>query len=286
MPRKSASLNGEDALRNYRSEFRRLIYQNYRRNGRRLPWRQTNDPYHILVSEIMLQQTQVERVLVKYPEFLAHFPDCASLALADLRDVLTVWRGLGYNRRALALQRIARRVDSEFGGILPDREETLLTFPCIGAATAGALQAFVFGKPAVFIETNIRRVFIHFFFPHRDGVRDREIFPLVEQTLDSKRVRSWYYALMDYGAMLKGRGENPNRRSAHYTRQAPFSNSRRRIRGLIIRALVEARVLAETDLVRDLGISISQVEPILEQLIREGFVERRAQDLTIAGQLL
>lgn len=285
MPRKLASLKDEDAMRDYQDGFRRLIYQNYRRDGRRLPWRETEDPYHILVSEIMLQQTQVERVLVKYPEFVAHFPNYTRLALADLRDVLTVWKGLGYNRRALALQRIAQRVESEFGGILPDSEETLLTFPHIGAATAGALQAFAFGKPAVFIETNVRRVFIHFFFPRREGVRDREILPLVEQTLDKMQVRSWYYALMDYGAMLKGRGENPNRRSAHYTRQSPFRNSRRRIRGQIISALVEARVLAMTDLVRDLRISISQVEPILEQLIREGFVERRAEGLTIASRL-
>lgn len=285
MPRKFASLKDEDALRDYPAGFRRLIYRYYRRNGRRLPWRETEDPYRILVSEIMLQQTQVERVLVKYPEFVAHFPDYAGLASADLRDVLTVWKGLGYNRRALALQRIAQRVESEFGGILPDREETLLTFPHIGAATAGALQAFAFSKPAVLIETNVRRVFIHFFFPRREKVRDSEILPLVEQTLDRTQVRSWYYALMDYGAMLKGSGENPNRRSAHYTRQSPFHNSRRRIRGMIISTLVEARVLTMADLVRVLGIGTSLAEPIIEQLIREGFVERRAEGLTISRKL-
>jgi A/G-specific adenine glycosylase len=285
LPRKTASSKDEDALRECKDALRRLVYQNYRQHGRRFPWRETKDPYHILVSEIMLQQTQTERALVKYPEFVARFPDCASLARADLRDVLVVWKGLGYNRRALALRRIAERVESEFGGILPDCEEELRAFPCIGAATAGAIQAFAFDKPAVFVETNIRRVFIHFFFPHTEQVRDREILPLVEQTLDKQRVRSWYYALMDYGAMLRSRGENPNRRSAHYARQSPFGPSKRRIRGLIIGALVEARVLAVTDLVRDLGISMSLVEPILEELIREGFVKRIEDSLTIPSEL-
>ena len=183
--------------------FRRRLYRFYHDQGRQLPWRDTADPYHILVSEIMLQQTQVARVALQYEPFLQAFPDVFSLARAPLRDIMARWQGLGYNRRALALQGIARRLVAEFQGRLPASVDTLRTFSGIGEATAGALAAFAFNQPVVFIETNIRRVFLHCFFPGKSGVRDREILPLVDQTLDRERPRPWYYALMDYGAMLK-----------------------------------------------------------------------------------
>ena len=140
-------------------------------------------------------------------------PTFRALARAPLRDIMAAWQGLGYNRRALALMGIARRVVAEFDGSLPASVETLRTFPGIGEATAGALAAFAFNQPVVFIETNIRRVFLHCFFPGRSGVRDREILPLVDQTLDRQRPRLWYSALMDYGAMLKRAGPNPNLRA-------------------------------------------------------------------------
>ena len=179
--------------------FRDLILAHYRAHGRDLPWRQTTDPYRILVSEIMLQQTQVERVAVKYREFLERFPDFESLAHAPKSEVLLAWQGLGYNRRAIALQGAAQRVIEEYGGRLPADVETLATFPGIGKATAAAICAYAFNMPVVYIETNIRRIFIHFFFQDREGVRDDEILPLVERALDRENPREWYSALMEYG---------------------------------------------------------------------------------------
>jgi A/G-specific adenine glycosylase len=263
--------------------FRQIIYQHFRKHGRDLPWRARQDPYAILVSEIMLQQTQVERVMLKYEPFLARFPNFASLARAPLREVLAAWQGLGYNRRAVALKNIAQRVVQEFQGRVPQGVETLRSLPGIGAATAGALAAFAFQQPAVFLETNIRRVFLHFFFPARQGVKDGEILPLVAQTLDRARPRRWYYALMDYGAWLKKAEPNPNRRSAHYQRQAPFANSTRQIRGQILKTLVAHPELSVQDLVLAVGNEPQRVKGIIGQLVAEGFLERRGERLSISS---
>jgi A/G-specific adenine glycosylase len=263
--------------------FRRHLYRFFHDQGRQLPWRATSDPYHILVSEIMLQQTQVERVVRKYEPFLKAFPDVWSLARADLRDIMAAWQGLGYNRRALALQRIARRLTADFDGRLPAEVDTLRTFPGIGEATAGALAAFAYNQPVVFIETNIRRVFIHCFFPGRSGVRDREILPLVDQTLDRVQPRTWYYALMDYGTMLKRAAPNPNRRSAHHQRQAPFADSDRQIRGLILKALLGSPVLSPGDLVQAVGKSPARTTGLIRTLIKEGLLEQEGAYLRIAA---
>ncbi len=247
-----------------------------------MPWRVSRDPYHILVSEIMLQQTQVGRVLAKYEEFTSRFPDFHSVSKASLQEILGVWQGLGYNRRALALQKICRLVVTEYGGVLPNSVETLQTFPGIGPATAGAICAFAFNQPTVFIETNIRRVFIHFFFRHKDGVKDKEILPLVEATLDTRSPRLWYHALMDYGAMLKKEEDNPNRRSAHYNRQAPFQGSNREIRGLILKTLLEKPDLTEGELIRSVDKNPERVRPIITQLTKEGFLVRARKRLKIS----
>jgi A/G-specific adenine glycosylase len=265
--------------------FRQTVYGHFREKGRRLPWRETRDPYCILVSEIMLQQTQVERVLEKYGPFLDRFPDFASLAKGPMRDVLRQWIGLGYNRRAMALHRAARRIVSEFEGALPDTVEVLRTLPGIGPATAGALVAFAFNRPVVFIETNIRRVFIHSFFEGRSGIKDSDLLPLVEQTLDSCEPRSWYYALMDYGSTLKGVITNPNRRSAHHYKQAPFEGSNRQIRGLVLRTLVERQTLSEDAIVNVIGKQPKRVRMIIRQLQEEGFLVRKGTGLTIGPGL-
>jgi A/G-specific adenine glycosylase len=264
-------------------QFRRRLYRFFHEQGRQMPWRATTDPYHILVSEIMLQQTQVERVVLKYEPFIQAFPDVLSLARAPLRDIMARWQGLGYNRRALALQSIAQRLVAEFHGHLPAATETLRTFPGIGAATAGALVAFAFNQPAVFIETNIRRVFLHCFFPGKSGVRDREILPLVEQTLDRKQPRPWYYALMDYGAMLKRAAPNPNRRSAHHQRQAPFADSDRQIRGLILKALLKSPALSLEKLVKAVGKNPERTTGLIHRLTQEGFLEQEGTRLRIAS---
>jgi A/G-specific adenine glycosylase len=177
-------------------------------------WRHSDDPYRILVSEIMLQQTQVERVAVKYPTFIAAFPDAATLARAPQSAVIAAWQGMGYNRRAIALKKCAEKITDEYGGTVPRDPDVLATFPGIGPATASSICAFAFNLPVVFIETNIRRVFIHSFFPDKEIVTDQEILPLVERALDREQPRVWYWALMDLGTELKKQMPNPNRKSA------------------------------------------------------------------------
>jgi A/G-specific adenine glycosylase len=222
----------------------------------------------------MLQQTQVERVLNKYGAFIAAFPDFSILAGAPLKDVLEIWQGLGYNRRALALKECASIVVNDFGGTLPSSRDTLLTFPGIGKATASAICAFAFDQPTILIETNIRRVFIHSFFHDRTDVNDAEIIPLVKDTLDDSQPREWYYALMDYGAMLGAKGENPNRRSAHYKKQSPFQGSSRQLRGAILRTLTAGRSLSQRQLTRELEQTSKKVRAVLLELEREGFIEK------------
>jgi A/G-specific adenine glycosylase len=221
---------------------------------------------------MMLQQTQAERVVEKYEQFIRVFPDFASLANAPLQRVLEVWQGLGYNRRALYLIQSARRVMDEFEGNLPSDPEVLESFPGIGHATASEIAAFAFHHPSVFIETNIRRVFIHFFFGDAGEIRDREILPLVERTLDRDNPREWYYALMDYGVMLKGKGANPNLRSAHYQKQSPFHGSNRQLRGMILRIITASPGRSAEELARETGAEREAVERNAAQLTREGFL--------------
>ncbi|HOI12291.1 MAG TPA: A/G-specific adenine glycosylase [Methanoculleus sp.] len=252
--------------------FRDLILSYYRTHGRDLPWRHTTDPYRILVSEIMLQQTQVERVAVKYAEFLKQFPDFESLARAPRSEVLLAWQGMGYNRRAIALQETARRVADEYGGELPADVETLATFPGIGKATAAAICAYAFNMPVVYVETNIRRIFIHFFFQDREGVRDDEVLPLVERAVDRENPREWYSALMDYGTVLKKRTANPNRRSASYSRQSRFEGSDRQVRGRILALVLAEGTVTEEQVILRLSEEPGRVRRILGDLAREGFV--------------
>ncbi|MBP1746869.1 MAG: mutY [Deltaproteobacteria bacterium] len=252
--------------------FQRQIYRYYKLHRRDFPWRRTTNPYNILVSEIMLQQTQVERVHDKYLEFIKTFPDFEALASTSQKDVLVMWQGLGYNRRALALRKLAEDIVSQYDGMLPNDVQTLSSLPGIGKTTAGAILAFAFNIPSVFIETNIRRVFINEFFIEEEEVKDAKILPLVEATIDRKNPREWYWALMDYGSMLKREVENPNRRSAHYTRQPSFAGSDRRIRGLVIKKLLDESNLSVKVLNESIGINLDHLERILRDLINEGFI--------------
>ncbi|MDN7025980.1 A/G-specific adenine glycosylase [Methanoculleus sp. FWC-SCC1] len=255
----------------------------YRKWGRDLPWRRTADPYRIIVAEMMLQQTQVDRVVPKYNAFLERFPEADALALSPLKNVLAAWQGLGYNRRAIALQKTAQRIVDDFGGTVPADVDTLTTFPGIGRATASAVCAYAFDMPVVYVETNIRRVFIHVFFPGREGVPDAEILPLVERTLYQESPREWYNALMDYGSVLKQRTENPNRRSAAYAVQSRFAGSDRQIRGAILRSLLEQGSLDAATLAASLGEDADRVARIVAALEREGFLAVQEGRIVPAG---
>lgn len=273
------TLLSQEAIQQFQSE----VYAYYHAHPRLLPWRETGDPYQILVSEIMLQQTRVERAMGKYQEFLVAFPDFASLAQAPLRDVLHVWQGLGYNRRARALQETAKRVVQDFSGALPGSADQLRSLPGIGPYTAGAIMAFAFHQPVPIIETNIRTVYIHCFFQDREGVKDSEIMPLVEVTLDEKNPRDWYYALMDYGVMLKQTHCNPSRKSAHHTRQSRFEGSDRQIRGKILKHLLQKPLSRKEEISQALQADPKRLEMILESLEKEGFIARKETKYRIAG---
>ncbi len=252
--------------------FRDLVYRHYRENGRPMPWRETRDPYRVLVSEVMLQQTQVERVRTKYDAFLARFPDTAALAAASLADVLAAWQGLGYNRRALALKRAAEAVVADHGGAFPRSVAALEKLPGIGPYTARAVATFAWGEAHPFIETNIRTVFIHFFFHDGDTVHDRELLPLVAGTLDGDNPRDWFYALMDYGVWLKKTLPNPGRRSAHHARQSLFKGSNRELRSRILREILAAPGRTAAQLTERLGEPAERVTRNLEALAAEGLV--------------
>ncbi len=272
-------------------QFKKIIWDYYKKSGRDLPWRKTRDPYRILVSEMMLQQTQVDRVRPFYENFIRRFPDFASLARARTADVLAAWRGLGYNRRALFIKRLAEVVMKDFKGKLPKDRNVLESLPGIGKGTSGALSAFAFNRPEIFIETNIRRVFIHFFFAKNKKVTDTEIERYIERTLprknsrrrNSQSPREWYWALMDYGSMLGRtmRRENPNRGSAHYTKQSAFKGSERELRGKILKFLLERNTIPEARLHRMLASPQVRVKNIVEALRREGFLDSKSRLLRI-----
>ena len=265
-------------------KFRKAIYAYYSEHGRELPWRRTQEPYHILVSEVMLQQTQVERVLEKYPVFVRQFPNFRALADAPLRDVLAAWQGLGYNRRAASLKKIGEIVAKDHAGRLRADVDFLTGLPGIGYNTACAILAFAFNKPVVFVETNVRTVFTHFFFSDRDEVRDGEILPLVEQTLDCEHPHTWYSALMDYGTMLKKMHGSINAKSAHYQKQSPFKGSDRQIRGMVLKTIIAYSQMTDAQIVEQLQLPAERARKALDALRKEGFIREIEGQYTISGE--
>ncbi|MES2223686.1 MAG: A/G-specific adenine glycosylase [Patescibacteria group bacterium] len=233
--------------------FQKTVWQYHKKNRRDFPWRNTHDPYHILVSEIMLQQTQTIRVVSKYKEFLTRFPTVQKLAKAELRDVLHLWQGLGYNRRAKFLYECAKEISEKYGGEFPKDLSTLKRLPGIGQSTAGAVLNFAFNIPTPFIETNIRTVFIHNFFPnHKTKVSDKEMLELINRTLDMKNPREWFYALYDYGSFLKSTLDaDPAKQSSIYKKQSSFKGSFREKRSAVLKLLLNSK-LRETQIEKHL----------------------------------
>lgn len=253
--------------------FTQYIKNYFQQHGREFAWRETWDPYYIVVSEVMLQQTQTERVKYKYQLFIEAFPSFEALAAAQLADVYYYWQGLGYNRRALALQKIAQKVVNEFGGALPQNPEILETFPGIGKATAASICAFAFNMPTVFIETNIRTVYIQSFYGNsKKPVHDDQIRYLVANTLDAENPRIWYYALMDYGVMIKKTCGNPNHKSAHYSKQSKFEGSERQVRGLILRTLQKHKRMSFEQLCECIAKEPERILRNLNNLKRDGLL--------------
>ena len=218
-------------------DFQELVWEKGRGLYRDMPWRRDVRPYYVLVSELMLQQTQVSRVAPKFDEFVRVFPDVESLARAELGDVLQLWSGLGYNRRAKYLWQAASVIQDEFSGAFPKTLEGLTKLPGVGPNTAGAIMTYAHNKPVVFVETNIRSVYLHHFFMNRDDVADSEIREKVAETMDHEHPREWYWALMDYGTELKAQKLGNIHGSKHYTKQPKLAGSLREMRGRILKAL-------------------------------------------------
>jgi len=248
-----------------------------------MPWRSNRSPYRVFVSEIMLQQTSVPMVTPRYLAFIKRFPSFRVLAAAGVQDVLAAWKGLGYNRRALALLQSARIVASVYRGRLPRTVEALVQLPGVGPATAAAVIVYAFNQPVAFIETNVRRVFIHFFFPGETGVTDARILPLVEKTMDCDNPREWFYALMDYGTFLAAQSKPRSRRAApadalrrssRYRRQAAFDGSHRQLRGRVLQVMLEKGTAAAAEIQAALGAD-PRLAAALEELVAEGFLGLR-----------
>lgn len=253
--------------------FRATVYAYYQAHGRHeLPWRLTRDPYAILVSEVMLQQTQVSRVLSRYESWLGRFPTADALASAPLDIVLESWQGLGYNRRAIALKRACEAVSAQYSGIVPCEREALLALPGVGPSTASGVRVFAYGEPDIYLETNVRAVMIHHFFQDRDGIKDRELLPFVEATLDRHDPANWYQALLDYGVHLKRILPNPSRRSAHHAVQSRYEGSRRQKRARLLESVLAGPPRTAAELAADVGIETLPAEEILADLVAEGFL--------------
>lgn len=281
--------------------FQRLVWDFYKKNKRDFAWRRIKNPYRILVSEVMLQQTQADRVVAFYEKWIDKFPDFESLAKATFGQVYPYWQGLGYNRRAMALQRTAQKVMDEFAGKLPKPArnasparqadashagwrgeiEKLEEFPGIGPYTARAVSIFSFNTPVACIETNIRRVFIYHFFADKNNIEDKEILEIAQRALPAGKAREWHWALMDYGAYLKSHppvgGSNPNRRHKDYAVQSKFEGSLRQIRGAVLRML-SAKPMAEKELAERIkkltDQSPERTKKVISALKKEGLIKQ------------
>jgi A/G-specific adenine glycosylase len=261
------------------ASFRKIVWNHYKKFGRHnLPWRKTRDLYKILVSEVMLQQTQVERVIPFYEKFLKRFPTAQKLAAAPLSEVLKSWQGLGYNRRAKQLRAAAQAMVGRKKFSVVELE----ALPGIGPYTARAVAAFAYNEDDILLETNIRTAITHHFFAGKKKVSDTEIEKILIPALPKGKAREWYFALMDYGAFLKKSGIKLNAKRPQYVKQTRFAGSIREARGAILRTLAEKSQQGET-LLNLFGASRrSQIRTALLALRTENLIAKTGEKYSLA----
>ncbi len=274
--------------------FQKHIYKHVKTHPRiKMPWRESPTPYHVLLSEFMLQQTQVTRVIEYYSVFIKRWKTLESLAKAQLGEILLQWKGLGYYRRARFLHLCVQYICKYYKKNIPSKKEELLALPGVGEYTASAIIVFAYNKPAVMVETNIRRAIIHCFLKNRSDIDEIEISNIVEQSMDTKRLREWYWALMDYGAELAKTVENPNRRSRIYRKQSTFHGSNRQVRSAVLRVLMDSckMSLIEKTLIKDtkdylksqgrVEVNDKNIYTIVSQLVRESLIVKEKSVYTL-----
>ena len=264
--------------------FQKLILSWHKENRRDMPWRNTKDPYKILVSEVMLQQTQIARVLLKYKEFLQEFPTIQTLAKASDKKLMKVWAGLGYWRRALSLKKTAQIIAKEYQGKFPKEVALLEKLPGIGPYTAGAVACFAFQNQSAFLDTNIRRVYLHFFFPKRNNVSDKDILNIAQKAIFKKNPREWHYALLDYGALVL-KDKKINKQSKHYAKQSTFTNSFRSFRAKVIHFLLkQPKQTASLNKIEKLlkeASSPYETNKVLFALQKDGLIKKKGNSYSL-----
>ena len=257
--------------------FQKEILSYYAAHKRPMAWRDISDPYKIFISEMMLQQTQVERVKIKYEEFIKRFPTIKKVAEAEKEDVLKVWQGLGYNRRALFIKRACEEIVQNHKGIFPKDPTTLQSLPGIGPGTAGAIIAFAYNEQVYFIETNIRTVLLYFFFKDQENISDKELLQtLINVTPTNVSPRDWYYTLYDYGTNLKKtlgkKRVNVHKQSSHYVKQSKFEGSFRQKRANVLKMKLENPKVSTMKLQKILNIEKSELTEVLASLKKDGLI--------------
>jgi A/G-specific adenine glycosylase len=254
--------------------FSKLIKNFYTQNRRSFPWRDTSNPYAILVSEIMLQQTQTHRVVPKYLNWLDAFPNVNTLAKATLAEVLSAWSGLGYNRRGKYLWESAKQINQQFKGKVPETYKELRALPGVGEYTANAILAFAFNQPTIVLETNIRTALLHHFFSDSEQkVSDTQLKEVLSKVVDKKDPRNWYYALMDYGAWLKSEGYDYFHKQKQHTKQKSFKGSERFVRGYLLREALKFDELKIKEITLP-GFSQEQIQKVADDLVQEDLLTK------------
>jgi A/G-specific adenine glycosylase len=263
------------------SSFQSMIFTWWEKNRRDLPWRHTHDPYKIAVSEIMLQQTQVLRVITKYREFIKEFPTVFDLAKVTTASVLRLWKGMGYNRRALYLRNMAKVVVKEYQGKFPVDEKLLIQLPGLGMYTARAILVFAYEKDIACVDTNIRKIITHFFFKD-EAQKDLVIQQVADQLVPVGKSWEWHQALMDYGALTMPNAKCPMLNTKK--KSVPFRQTNRFYRGRIIDMLREKKYL-ETKIINYIFNQFNKQEyetqSIINSLIKDGLVTRKKNMLSL-----